>query len=213
MGTASAAALGAIVFASSNIDDVLVLLGFFADSQFKRSAIVLGQYLGIGALYLTSAAASLVSLVLDPAYVGLLGVVPIALGVAQLVKRSGAKTRHRTDRGLHPSANPMNQTLVVAAVTIANGADNLAIYVPLFGTVSAHAIAVIGVVFVIMTGVWCAVAFWLVRHPMLGAPIRRHGRRAMPFVLIGLGMFVLIQAGSRRLQSTETSSTISFKSW
>lgn len=36
----------------------------------------------------------------------------------------------------------------------------------------------------------------LVNHPSLGAPIRRHGHVAVPFVLVAIGVLVLYEAGS-----------------
>src|SRR2546422_852193 len=72
------------LFATTNIDDVFVLLGFFADPKFNARQIVLGQYIGIAALYGASVVASLIALVVAPPYVGLLGLVPIALGLKKV---------------------------------------------------------------------------------------------------------------------------------
>jgi cadmium resistance protein CadD (predicted permease) len=89
-----------VLFASTNVDDVFVLIGFFADPKFRARDIVLGQYSGIAALFSASAAASLLSLVIPRAYVGLLGVVPILIGLKKLFdlyrKRDGTEERVRT---------------------------------------------------------------------------------------------------------------------
>jgi len=195
----SAAALGAIVFVSSNVDDMLLLFGFFADPKFRGRDIVLGQYLGMGALYLASALASLGSLVLDRAYVGLLGAVPIAIGVKRLIGQKSGYARSPSQPARAAKSGVVGPTLTVAAVTIASGADNLGIYIPLFATQSRQAIAVMGAMFVLMTALWCIVAHWLVWHPALGATIRRYGHRVMPYALIGLGLFILAQSDSWRL--------------
>ncbi len=47
-----------------------------------------------------------------------------------------------------------------------------------------------------MVALWLGLAHWLVHHPALGAPIRRIGRVATPFVLIGIGVMVLVEAGT-----------------
>ena len=49
--------------------------GFFADPAFRPRQIVLGQYLGIAALV----AASLAALLVPRAYVGLTGLLPLAI--------------------------------------------------------------------------------------------------------------------------------------
>ena len=188
--------LAVVVFASTNIDDVFVLLGFFADPKFRARDVVIGQYAGIGALYGASVVASLVSLVVPMQYIGLLGVAPIIIGARQLrgLVRGQEETEEELER--HPNAGMHGRILSVAAVTIANGGDNIGIYTPLFATRSDVDIAVIGVVFAVLTAAWCLAARWMVEHPFLGAPIRRYGHRVVPFVLIGLGVLVLYEAGS-----------------
>src|ERR1700733_16062715 len=69
------------VFTSTNLDDMFVLLGFFSDPKFRSRQVVIGQYFGIGTLFGLSVVASLVSLVIPTAYVGLLGLAPIMIGL------------------------------------------------------------------------------------------------------------------------------------
>jgi len=94
------AALGVavVVFASTNVDDVFVLAAFFADPRLRVRAIVLGQFLGIGALVAASAAAACAWLAMPDGYPALLGVVPLALGLQKLwgLRRSG---RSETEDG------------------------------------------------------------------------------------------------------------------
>jgi cadmium resistance protein CadD (predicted permease) len=76
--------LAIVVFVSTNIDDVFVLVGFFADKNFRARDVVVGQYVGVCALYLISAMAALISLVIPTAYIGLLGLAPITIGIKKL---------------------------------------------------------------------------------------------------------------------------------
>src|SRR5262249_11110447 len=76
--------LGVVLFAATNVDDIFVLLGFFAHPQFRPGRVVAGQYIGIGTLVSVSVAASAISLVIPPPYVGLLGLAPIAIGIKKL---------------------------------------------------------------------------------------------------------------------------------
>jgi cadmium resistance transport/sequestration family protein len=186
--------LAIVVFASTNIDDIFVLIGFFADARFRARNVAIGQYLGIGALVLVSLAASLISVFLAPAYVGLLGVLPILIGVKRLVdlrRDAGEKPRPEETRG-----GALGQIASIAAVTFANGGDNLGVYAPLFATQSAPGIVITVIVFLAMTALWIAMARRLLAQPTIGAFIRRYGRIAVPFVLIGLGLAILYDAGS-----------------
>lgn len=185
------------LFVSTNIDDVFVLLGFFADPRFKVRQVVVGQYVGIGVLYGISVVGSLIGLILPPEYVGLLGLVPIGIGLKKIWEMW--KGHEQEEAGDEKVATGYGNAVAVAMVTIANGADNISIYTPLFATRSGYDIAIIGVVFAIMTMVWLIAAHWLTNHRMIGAPIRRYGHRVVPFVLIALGVLILHEAGTLEL--------------
>ena len=173
---------GAAAFAATNVDDLFLLVAFFADRSFRRRHIVAGQFAGIAALYGASAAAGLVAATIPADWLPLLGFVPIALGAKKL-----------WDREEQNAQLPASSTvLAVAAVTVANGGDNIGVYVPLFANSPAYAIALTGLVFAVMTALWCQVAYGLVSHRALGGAIRRYGSRAVPFVLIVLGLWILL---------------------
>ena len=199
MDLCAATGLGIVLFASTNVDDIFVLLGFFSDRRFTTRQIVAGQYGGIGALTAVSMIGSLISLILAPAYVGLLGLLPILIGIHKLWElRSGGNSPE--DEELRAAGKGwLGRAATVAAVTAANGGDNIGIYTPLFASSTGAEIAVICMVFVLMTAVWLFLAHFLLNHRTLGAPIRRYGHRIVPFVLIALGLFILIDAGSLRL--------------
>ena len=50
--------LAVALFASTNVDDLFVLLGFFSDPKFHARDIVVGQYAGIATLFGLSVAVS-----------------------------------------------------------------------------------------------------------------------------------------------------------
>jgi cadmium resistance protein CadD (predicted permease) len=56
--------LAIALFASTNVDDLFVLVGFFADPKVRARDIVIGQYAGITVLFVVSVVASLLSLVI-----------------------------------------------------------------------------------------------------------------------------------------------------
>jgi cadmium resistance protein CadD (predicted permease) len=137
--------------------------------------------------------------VISKAAIGLLGFVPMLMGVKKIYDLW--RDRKKPEDKLSPSYPQGSHSLVwsVALVTMANGGDNIGIYIPLFATRSGYEIAVIGLVFAAMTALWCFLAGWLVKHPALGPPLSRYGHRVVPFVLIGLGFLILLEAGSFKL--------------
>lgn len=188
----STLAIAFVLFASTNVDDIFVLLSFFADRKYQARQVVVGQYLGVGVLVAVSIVASLVSLVLSPEYVGLLGILPILIGLKRLYDLS--KGRGDVDADV-PRAG-LGNVMAVAAVTIANGGDNIGIYTPVFATSTWAEIVTYVVVFALMIAVWLGFSHWLVHHKSLGQPIRHFGPVLVPFVLIAIGIFVLYDAKS-----------------
>ena len=148
------AALAAILFASTDVDDLFILVALLADPRQRATQVVLGQYLGIAALVAASLAAALVALVLPPQYIGLLGLVPVGMGIHGLLELRG----QRVQTGSAAPADPGRSALAVAAVTIANGGDNIGVYTPVFAVSTAAQVAVMAAVFALMTAVWLALA-------------------------------------------------------
>ena len=188
--------IAVVLFASTNIDDIFVLLGFFSDPKFAFRHIAWGQYLGIAGLYGVSVVASLISLVIPAVYIGLLGLLPIAIGIKKAADLRKDVDADDAGEIAEPGRSAYGNVLAVAAVTAANGGDNISIYTPMFATRSAVEIAVIGLVFIVMTLAWLVIAHWLTNHRSLGVPIRRYGYRVIPFVLVALGGLILYEAGT-----------------
>lgn len=183
--------LAAGVFASTNIDDIFILLGFFSDKRFRARQVVAGQYVGIAFLFFASVVASLASFVVKPEVIGLLGFAPILIGLKRLWDLRRAEEREDS-----PQSSAHGNIVAVALITAVNCGDNISIYTPLFAVRPAKDVVVMGVVFAVMTGVWLFAAHWLTRHRQLGALIRKYGHRVVPFVLIALGIYILMEANS-----------------
>ena len=191
--------LAIALFASTNVDDLFVLIGFFADPRFRSRDVAIGQYIGIAILFAFSLLGSLLSLVIPRACIGLLGIVAVALGVKQLV--GVLRNRQIERQGLTPAkrSDKYAGSATVALITLANGSDNIGVYLPAFAVHSGFQIVIFGTVFALMTGLWCLLAYSLVHHPAIGAPIRRFGSPIAALVLIGIGILVMYKAGSFRL--------------
>ena len=192
----SATALAVPLFATTNVDDIFVLVGFFGDPRFRTREIVVGQYLGIGTLALISVAAAVIALAIPNRYIGLLGLAPIAVGLKKLIDlRHEAASAADLERHTSPVSSA-SRVLAVTTITTANGGDNVSAYAPVFATHSSAEIAIIVSAFAVMTAIWCLLAHWFVSHRALGAPIRRYGHGLLPFVLIALGLIILERTGT-----------------
>jgi cadmium resistance transport/sequestration family protein len=181
-----------VMFVSTNIDDIFVLMLFFADRNYTPLQVVVGQYAGIGLLVGASIVISLAALLVPAQIIGLLGFVPIALGIKKLLdlRRHAPETQQEAI----PSSRTSLRWLTVSAVTISNGGDNIGVYVPLFANSTIYEIVLIAIIFALLIAVWCIIGYALVKAPLIGDPLRRYGQRILPFVLIGLGIYILVEA-------------------
>lgn len=196
---------GVTVFAVTNIDDIVILTIFFSqiNQTFNRRHIVLGQYLGFTVLIGASLVGYFGGLLIPKAWIGLLGFMPIAIGISYLIKRQDEHSSEVQAIGANLTASRPKllspQTYAVVAVTIANGGDNIGIYVPLFASSDVASLGVILIVFYLLLGVWCLIGERLSRQPTVAHALRQYGKAVVPFVLIGLGVYILIENGTHRL--------------
>lgn len=189
-----AAAVG--LFAVTNIDDIFVLSLFFGRGAGQRGAarqIVAGQYLGFAALLAIAVAAAYGATFLSESAIAYLGLLPLALGLR-------AAWQAWRDRKLGDGGEPeredepdRQQTLQVAAVTFANGSDNIGVYPPVFAKAGVAGITVYAAVFLILVAAWCAAGWMFATRPAVAGLIGRWGNILHPLVLIALGLFILIQ--------------------
>ncbi len=183
-----------VLFVATNLDDVFLLIAFFADPKLALRQIVIGQYVGMAVLYAASVLASLTALVIPDIYIGLLGLIPIGIGVFQLRDFWGDGIDD--DDAVHTASGSV---LSVAAITVAGGGDNIAVYTPVFALRPLGETLAIGGVFAVLVALWVGAAWWVVRHPKMGPPIRRWGGKSVPFVLIAIGVLVILEARSWEL--------------
>jgi cadmium resistance protein CadD (predicted permease) len=191
-------AIGVAAFAATNIDDIFVLMMFSSSSSmtFPVKQVVLGQYIGIGLLVAISALGSFISLAVPTYIIALLGIVPILIGAKKLVifrKKNESNSKQQAVQNKKKKKNLV--FAAVAAVTFSNGGDNIGVYTPLFAKYnSLSQITTLATIFMAMTAVWCITAYYLVNHPLVASKIRRIGHIILPFVLIGLGIYILTES-------------------
>jgi cadmium resistance protein CadD (predicted permease) len=186
-----------LAFVSTNIDDLFILMLFFGSRRYSSIHIFGGQYLGIALLVATAYAASLLGALFDTRYIGLLGLFPIYLAVKEVFSFFANRTDGNEETDLPKSGS----FLSIAMVTIANGGDNIGVYVPSLATLGAVEKLLFVVVFMIMVAVWCSAAKYLAGHPIIATSLNRYAHITLPLVLFLLGLFIIIKSDTLSLLS------------
>jgi cadmium resistance protein CadD (predicted permease) len=178
-----------LTFIITNVDDLIILTVFFANPRYKRDQVILGQIIGIFLLVAISMAGVYLGTILQEHFLNLLGLLPLIIGIRELInyfRNKGVSAENEV-----ADQNTGFQFLNVAIVTLANGGDNLGVYMPLFANLHPNYVVVYALVFGLMTFVMCWQAYYLVSHPKMKAMINKYGHIILPIFLILLGLYIL----------------------
>jgi cadmium resistance transport/sequestration family protein len=187
-------------FTATNLDDIMILTLFFAQVNvlFRRREIVIGQYLGFILLVLASLPGFFGSFLIPTNFLKGLGIIPVILGIIYLHKVEDSEETNSVTEMLPKNNNPnwfnrwlSPQVYGVAAVTIANGSDNISIYLPLFASSTLSSLLITVITFLILVAVWCLVAYRLTNVPAIANLLTSYGNTLVPCVLIGLGVYIV----------------------
>ncbi|PPF16917.1 cadmium resistance transporter [Rathayibacter sp. AY1A7] len=190
------AAIG--LFAATNIDDIVVLTVLFlasARGSLPGWRVVAGQYLGFATLVAISVVAAAGLTIIPDEWVGLLGLIPLAIGLYGLIRTLRRRGDDDDDDDDDESSISAVGLLGVAGITIANGADNISLYTPVFRTSPIPDTVVTIIVFFLLVAVWCLVARVVGTNKTVTELLERVEHWLVPAVFIGLGLFILIESG------------------
>lgn len=182
-------------FIGTNIDDIFINTLFFSEAKTKADNrnIVLGKYLGIGALILLSVLGAFGVQFLPQQYIGYLGLVPIGLGIKEIIVTVKARKPDTTDDADELEQKSANKILNTVLITMANGADNIGVYIPLFaGFAVWQTLLAIGI-FLILIAVWCLLGKFLANLPVVKNAIEKYKTVIVPIVYIALGVYILLK--------------------
>ncbi len=176
-----------VAYIATNIDDMFINMLLFASAKNKKDdlAIVIGKYTGTGALVVLSLVAAFGMQALIGRYIHWLGVVPIALGIKEIY----SNTKGEEDGKIKLSHSFVWSTTVI---TVANGADNIGVYVPLFAQFSAYQLGIMAVVFCVMTALWCFMGKMVTKLPVIKNIMEKYSAVITPLVYISLGVYILL---------------------
>jgi cadmium resistance transport/sequestration family protein len=193
-----------VSFISTNIDDIFVLMLLFSqvNENAKKINIVIGQFIGIGFLFAVSIMGIYGINILPQKYIGLLGILPIILGIKALIEsvKNGeaeqeVKNIAKGNKQSRRELRFLNREIMnVIIITISNGADNVGIYIPAFSGYSASKLIVTSIVFTILTAAWCAVGSKIADYPLVKSRLKKYKHIVEPVVFIGLGIYIIIES-------------------
>lgn len=186
-----------ILYSGTAVDLLIILMLFFAKRKSRKDIIniYLGQFLGSVSLILLSL---LFAFVLDyipsKEILGLLGLIPILLGLKVLLLGDSDGEAIAKD-GLRKDNK--NLIFLVAMITFAScGADNIGVFVPYFTTLNLANLIVALLTFLVMIYLLVFSAQKLAQVPSVGETLEKYSRWFIAVVYLGLGIYILIENNS-----------------
>ncbi len=186
-----------ILYSGTAVDLLIILMLFFAKRKSRKDIIniYLGQFLGsVSLIFLSLLFAFVLNYIPSKEILGLLGLIPIFLGLKVLLLGDSDGEAIAKD-GLRKDNK--NLVFLVAMITFAScGADNIGVFVPYFITLNLANLIVALLTFLVMIYLLVFSAQKLAQVPSVGETLEKYSRWFIAVVYLGLGMYILIENNS-----------------
>lgn len=186
-----------ILYSGTAVDLLIILMLFFAKRKSRKDIIniYLGQFLGsVSLIFLSLLFAFVLNYIPSKEILGLLGLIPIFLGLKVLLLGDSDGEAIAKD-GLRKDNK--NLIFLVAMITFAScGADNIGVFVPYFTTLNLANMIVTLLTFLVMIYLLVFSAQKLAQVPSVEETLEKYSRWFIAVVYLGLGMYILIENNS-----------------
>ncbi|HFH7140038.1 TPA: CadD family cadmium resistance transporter [Streptococcus agalactiae] len=186
-----------ILYSGTAVDLLIILMLFFAKRKSRKDIIniYLGQFLdSVSLIFLSLLFAFVLNYIPSKEILGLLGLIPIFLGLKVLLLGDSDGEAIAKD-GLRKDNK--NLIFLVAMITFAScGADNIGVFVPYFTTLNLANLIVTLLTFLVMIYLLVFSAQKLAQVPSVGETLEKYSRWFIAVVYLGLGMYILIENNS-----------------
>ena len=186
-----------ILYSGTAVDLLIILMLFFAKRKSRKDIIniYLGQFLGsVSLIFLSLLFAFVLNYIPSKEILGLLGLIPIFLGLKVLLLGDSDGEAIAKD-GLRKDNK--NLIFLVAMITFAScGADNIGVFVPYFITLNLANLIVALLTFLVMIYILVFSAQKLAQVPSVGETLEKYSRWFVAVVYLGLGIYILVENNS-----------------
>jgi len=182
--------VGAGAFIGTNLDNLVLLVAMFARYAQQPGTVIAGYFFGMMVICLIALLLGETGEYIPLDWLGLLGVVPMTLGLMALWKLI-RKPGEETPGGFAVNENRSTIFSTLASTQLSNGADTIITFTVLFAESGDPADYLLVPTFLVMIGVFAGLAYYSVKRAKLGRVLSRYGQYVTPFILILVGFYIL----------------------
>lgn len=186
-----------LAFLATNMDDLFLLVTFLmvavseaADK--KRKDIIkvfIGQILGFIVIVLLADLGGLGVRMLSKDFIAGLGAIPLFMGFEIFWTERPARREHQK--------KSINQHVVsvgfVFITILADGGDNLGVYIPFFSTLNNTDLILVNLYLVFLICLWCGLGLWFTHFKDFETFFHKYGENTTAIILIVLGAALIYQ--------------------
>lgn len=189
-----------IAFVTTEMDDLLVMFVLFSKVNRLREQVpvILGKYLGL--VFLIAAGklfAGIISRFPVEQLLGLLGIIPITIGIRYAVREyTGKKDRADGGQRIRCPLAFCALLLETVIITLANGGDSIAVCLSFFSSLGRSDFICSCIVFCIMQALWCVIAISVMNAASIRSYTEESRGVIIPVLFVALGLYILIKSGT-----------------
>ena len=194
-------AASVIAYITTEMDDLLLLLVLFsrAKNKSERTCIIVGKYIGLALVVCCCTMFAVYISKVPSKYIGLLGFVPIVIGVRSLFEKKNDDDDANADTPLQNTNSFPEKVLFVAetvVMTLASSGDNIAVYIPFFTSLHGFDFLAMSIVFIVMQALWCILSLLVCNAKQVRQFNQQFYRIIIPVLFFSLGIYILIKDGT-----------------
>jgi cadmium resistance protein CadD (predicted permease) len=116
----------------------------------------------------------------------------MAIGIKELLELRKKENEDNEIISRKLQSKKIHMSFLTVATVTSSGGEEIGIYTALFAT-NNDVVAIITLISmaIVLTMVWCFLAHYLVKRTSFADRFHQIGDRVLPFVLIGLGIYIL----------------------
>lgn len=187
----------ALAFASTNLDNLLLLVGWQLARTASTLQLLAGYAFGMLGVLILAVLIGLVGYLFPVAYLGYLGVIPILLGVRLLLEKlRGVRSAPAPASTAQEAVPAAAGVLTLASTQLSNGIDTVLVFAPLLADSRLIFDVEIAGLFLLLALFWFGLARLLAAHALKLPALERLGGWLAPLMMIGVGIYIFVNTAT-----------------
>jgi cadmium resistance protein CadD (predicted permease) len=177
-------------FIGTNLDNLVLLVALYSRFRNNSKSVTAGYVSGMILIGIICLIIGLGGVFIPISYLGMLGVIPIFLGIIALLQLFWANQGTESSSVRMETGSRAIFTAVLLT-QLSNGADSIITFSVFLADSTPKSDYLIVLTFLAMTLIFSGVAFYSLIHRKLSNFLNRYGKYVTPFILIFVGFYII----------------------